>query len=144
MTNRRVNRRRSSFLLWSGMMQIIRVYDDSQSPCFLLICFPFCEAEEWRSRSGRNGRRKIAIDNRSMATQLSSPRLMPAGPSPPGNPHPSTGLNWASSWGLHQGGRNENGSTHGMGLRHNEHAVGARRMRNCLIQPYPDSQGATR
>jgi hypothetical protein len=35
--------------------------------------------------------------------------------------------------------RNENGSIHGMGLRDNEHAVGARRMRNCLIQPYPDT-----
>jgi hypothetical protein len=73
---------------------------------------------------------------------------MPAGPPDPGNPQ-TVWLNWASSldhikWGLHEGAaglfRNENGSTHRMGLRHNEHAVGARRMRNCLIQPYPDSQ----
>ena len=106
---------------------------------------------EWRCRRGRNGRRKIAIDHRSMSmAQLSSSRLMPTGPSHPGNPLPSTGLLWASlrwtSGGLTSRGlsvvrRNENGSTHGMDLRQNEHAVGARRMRNCLIQPYPDSQG---
>ena len=68
MTNRRVNRRRSSFLLWSGMMQMIRVYDDSQCLLFSVDLFSFCEAEEWRKsrRSGRNGRRKIAIDNPSI------------------------------------------------------------------------------
>lgn len=45
---------------------MIRVYDDSQCLLFSVNLFSFCEAEEWRSRSGRNGRRKIAIDNPSI------------------------------------------------------------------------------
>jgi hypothetical protein len=40
------------------------------------------EAREWRSRRGRSGKRKIAIGHRSMA-QLSSSRLIPAGPAHP-------------------------------------------------------------
>jgi hypothetical protein len=45
---------------------------------------------EWRCRRGRNGRRKIAIDDHQSMAQLSSSRLMPTGPSHPGNP-PSMG-----------------------------------------------------
>jgi hypothetical protein len=148
MTNRRVNRRRSSFLLWSGMMQIIRVYYDSQSLLFSVNLFSFCDAEEWRSRSGRSGRRKIAIDHPSIANDgtafldaANTDRAVSSGKSSPVHGAQLGVFKWGL---LLPVCRNENGSTHGMGPRHNEHAVGARRMRNYLIQPYPDSQGATR
>jgi hypothetical protein len=109
MTNRRVNRRRSSFLLWSGMMQIIRVYDDSQCLLFSVDLFSFCEAEEGRSRSGRNGRRKIAIENCYRPSidrwhSLSSSRLMPTGPSHPGNPKPSSIGRLQVGLTVHEGG----------------------------------------
>ena len=73
-------------------------------------------------------------------------------PTGPGNPHPVHGAQLGvftlhiTSGGAYMKGvvclfRNENGSTHAMGLRHNEHAVGARRMRNYLIQLYPGGSG---
>ena len=117
---------------------------------FPLICSPFPLVRRGNGGVdvvGTEDGRKIVIDR---LAQLSSSRLMPTGPSPPGNPHRPRGpierlhVGHHIKWGLHEGVaclfRNENGSSHRMGLRHNEHAVGARRMRNYLIQPYPDSQ----
>jgi hypothetical protein len=74
------------------MVQMIRVYDDSQRLLFSVNLLSSCEAEEWRSKSGRNGRRKIAIDESiDREAQLSSSRVIPTGPSLPGDPHPSMG-----------------------------------------------------
>lgn len=60
----------------SRVVRNVAVDDDK----FLFV--GLVEAREWRSRRGRNGKRKIAIGHRSMA-QLSSSRLIPAGPAHP-------------------------------------------------------------